>query len=114
MPTERIEPELIAYEPEEPFEALAHVHRFGGNIDLCRRTQAEHLHRLGYPGQTRQFRIRKSPPGFDSPSVAEHQHKSAICTSRRFHVYLDQPLLPDAMCSKVAAQRAQGYPCLLA
>src|SRR6476646_4132447 len=44
MPTQRIVPELIAHQSEQSFEAFAHVHRLGPEIDLRCRAKAEHVY----------------------------------------------------------------------
>src|SRR6185369_12501714 len=44
MSTQRIVPELIAHQSEQSFEAFAHVHRLGPEIDLRCRAKAEHVY----------------------------------------------------------------------
>src|SRR5256885_508925 len=107
MSTQWVLAELLAHQAVQSLEALAHVLRFGGHINLRRRTQTEHLHRLGNTDQSRQLGIAEPPAGLDPPSIAEHQYETSIWFGRRSHPHSDQPLPSAVLPPKVAAQRTE-------
>src|ERR1700734_2642567 len=46
MPAKRIGSQLIPHQSVQPFETLAHVHRFHRNVDLGRQPQTKHATQL--------------------------------------------------------------------
>src|SRR6202050_5911851 len=46
MPAQRIGSQLISHQSVQPFETLAHVHRFHRNVDLGRQPQTKHATQL--------------------------------------------------------------------
>lgn len=60
----------------QAFESLAHIHAFGGDEDLCRGTESEHLRAFDNPNQPAQFRFVETPGTFKAPPINQNNDKS--------------------------------------